>query len=76
MLLDLHAWLLLCVWKLLGLDVRLLLCVWKLLGLDVQLLLWVWKLLGVWVLGTVCCRLEAPEFELCGLIGRENYITG
>ena len=56
MLLDLYAWLLLCVWELLGLDVRLLLC--------------------VWVLGTVCCRLEASEFELCGLIGRENYITG
>ena len=44
MLLDLYAWLLLCVWELLGLDVRLLLCV--------------WELLGVWVLGTVCCRLD------------------
>ena len=36
MLLDLYAWLLLCVWELLGLDVRLLLCVWELLGVWVQ----------------------------------------
>ena len=54
MLLDLYAWLLLCVGELLGLDVRLLLCV--------------WELLDVWVLGTVCCRLEASEFESCGLL--------
>ena len=32
MLLNLCAWLLLCLWELLGLDVRLLLCVWELLG--------------------------------------------
>ena len=44
-----------------------------LLDLYAWLLLCVWELLGVWVLGTVCCRLEASEFELCGLIGRENH---
>ena len=26
----------------------------------------------MWELGTVCCRLEASEFELCGLIKRGN----
>ena len=36
----------------------------------------VWELLGVWMLGTVCCGLEASEFELCGLIGRENHRSG
>ena len=25
------------------------------------------------MLDTVCCRLEASEFELCELIGRENH---
>ena len=28
------------------------------------------------MLDTVCCRLEASEIELCGLIGRENHPSG
>ena len=44
-----------------------------LLNLNVRLLLCVWELLNVWVLDTVCCRLKASEFELCGLIERENH---
>ena len=57
MLLDLYAWLLLCVWELSC-------CVWELLGAEllgvwellcVWVLLCVWELLGVWELSCWMC---------------------